>query len=256
MEKLTPWLAGRTKPGRRPPFVCRPLPGEACAYITFITVWFVARAEARMKSTAPWSGLRGLWPVTHDLPRWPLPSPRSPYSPSPALDHVTSVWCSASFSALALALLLPGMFSWLPCGVAGCFSNFRSRFQGSHLKEAFSGHLGLLTLIRTFQQEFLLWMMCLFVWLFFLHFLLFSRAGTVIYLPLYPYIRNKRILNLVSNSYSNCLKFSFTRLNQYVLSGWVNEWNMSDNWAADFSLLARNAVVVKTQFWNPDLSSQ
>ena len=121
-----------------------PLSGEACAYITFITVWFVIRAEAsdEIHSSMVWS------PRPHDL--WPmtcppgLSLPRPPHSLSPCLrPRGPSAWCSASFSALALALSAAWNVLFLtPSGVAGCFSNFRSWFQGSHLKEAFSGHLG------------------------------------------------------------------------------------------------------------------
>lgn len=150
-----------------------------------------------------------------------LSLPRPPYSPSPCpRPRGPSVWCSASFSALALALSSAWNVLFLtPSGVAGCFSNFRSRFQGSHLKEAFSGHLGPPTPshipagIPAWNDVFI----CLVVFPPLPS--VFQGRNCVIYLPLYPYIRNKRILNLVSNSYSNCLKFSFTRLNQYVLSG-------------------------------------
>ena len=189
--------------------------GEACAYITFITVWFVVRAEApdEIHSSMVWP------PRPHDL--WPMTSPaglslpRPPHSPRPCPPPCgTSVWCSASFSALALALssawniLFP-----TPSGVAGCFSNFRSWFQGSHLREAFSGTwatpptLHIPAGIPAWNGVFI----CLVVFPPLSS--LFHVRNCLIYLPLYPYIKNKKVLNLVSNFYSNCLKFSFTRLN-------------------------------------------
>ena len=167
-----------------------------------------------MKSTAPWSGLRG--PMTCDLGPAPLASPSSAYHThqAPGLDHV-DLLSGASFSALGLALSSAwNILSPAPSGVAGCFSNFESRFQVSHLREAFLGHLGPPTPppshipagIPAWNGVFI----CLIV--FALLPSLFQGRNCLIYLPLYPYIKNKKVLNLVFNSYSNSLKFSFTRL--------------------------------------------
>ena len=156
--------------------------------------------------------------MTCDLPRWPFSPPR-PRSLSPCAP-VTWAFClllcfllsTCTCSFFCLEYSLP----YTPSGVAGCFSNFRSWFKRPCLRKAFSGHLG--PPPHTFQHEFLFGFVFICLVVSPLPPSPFRGRDPLICLPLYPYAKSKMVLNPVFNSYFNCLKFKFTRLNKYVLS--------------------------------------
>lgn len=209
------WLAGRMKPGGDPRLFADPSSrGSVCLHNFHNSV--IRRQGRGIGWNPQLHGLasEALWPVTYDLPRWPLPPPPTTLpEPLPSTTWTFCLvlgllfsTCTCSFFCLEYSLPDSLWSGWLLLKFQVLVPRLPPQrglpwppgppSPASHIPAGIPAWNGVFICLVVFPPLPSL----------------FQGRNCLIYLPLYPYIKNKKVLNLVFNSYSNSLKFSFTRI--------------------------------------------